>query len=293
MTTSRPRRVVVAGYASVDRTITISAPLRPGSTATIVGGSGGRAHSDASTTTARKPGGIGYTTTALASRGIETSAIAWVGDDEAGHDYIARLQQAGAVVDGIEVNGPTSPSALMVYDPDGVCTCLFDPGSGAPSRLTSRQRDILAESTHVVMMVAPEGITAEVLDLIEDRPLTFVMKADEQSQPGGMTAAAVQRADTVFCNHLERALIDPFVRPDQIVVTTAGGGPVRVEQYGASTLIKNPDPLRGPIDLTGAGDTLVGSCLACMLNGTSIEESVRAGAQAATDLLRSRAVDHS
>jgi hypothetical protein len=42
-------------------------------------------------------------------------------------------------------------------------------------------------------------------------------------------------------------------------------------------LIENRDVLERVTDLTGAGDTLAGACLASMLAGNPIEESVRAG----------------
>lgn len=291
MTTRSPRRrVAVVGYASIDRAITIGTPLRPGHTAIVTGRNPGLVNSNVWSTIAGEPGGIGYTATALANRGVETHAITWVGDDPAGGAYVDRLLGAGVVVDGIDVDGPTSPSSLLVYDPDGVCTCLFDPGSGTTHQLTPQQREILDESTHVVLMIAPADVTAEVLELIEDRHLTFVMKADEQAQPEGTCAAAVQRASLVFCNHVERALIESFLHPGQSVVTTAGAGSVRVEQDEASTLIENRDVLERVTDLTGAGDTLAGACLASMLAGNTIEESVRAGMAAATDLLQSRPI---
>lgn len=289
---ARRSRVAVVGYASVDRAITVAASLHPGRTAIVTGPTGELA--DAHRGTAGEPGGIGYAATALAACGVPTHAVTWIGDDPAGRVYAARLRESGVEIDGIDVAGPASPSSLLVYDPDGVCTCLFDPGSGTADELTSRQREIIAASSDVVLMVAPAAITSEVLDLVhrsDDQHLTFVMKADEQAQPDGTCAAAVSRADSVFCNHVERDLIEPWLHGEQIVVTTSGAGAVRVEHHGTSTLIDNPDVFRDAMDLTGAGDTLVGACLASMLAGAEIDDSVRAGIVAATRLLRAR-IDH-
>ncbi|CAN5574187.1 carbohydrate kinase family protein [soil metagenome] len=283
---ARRSRVAVVGYASVDRAITVATPLHPGRTSIVTGPGGELA--DSSQGTAGEPGGIGYAATALAACGVPTHAVTWIGDDPAGRVYAGRLRESGVEIDGLDIAGPVSPSSLMVYEPDGVCTCLFDPGSGAADRLTSAQREIVARSTHIVLMVAPAAITAQVLDLIEGQGLTFVMKADEQAQPDGTCAAAIARADSVFCNHVERDLIEPWLHGEQTVVTTAGAGAVRVEHHGESALIENPDVFRGTMDLTGAGDTLMGACLASMLTGADIAGSVRAGMAAATSLLRAR-----
>lgn len=284
-----PVSVAVVGYASVDRAITVATPLRAGRTAIVTGRRDGSTGSGQTDTDGC--GGIGYAATELARGGTSTHAVTWIGDDAAGQDYRNRLACFGVHTDGIEVAGPTSPSALMVYDPDGVCTCLFDPGSGAAEQLTSSQRGVVAATNRIVLMVAPAAITAEVLDVVDRgdrRGLTFVMKADEQAQPDGTCAAAVARADSVFCNHIERELIAPWLHAGHTVVTTAGAGAVRMERGGRTTLVENPEVLNGPLDLTGAGDTLAGACLAGLLAGAPIDNAVRTGMAAATRLLRAR-----
>ncbi len=55
--------------------------------------------------------------------------MSWVGSDAAGERYLEQLATSGIPVRGVAVvPGARTPIAILAYDPDGGCSCLYDPG---------------------------------------------------------------------------------------------------------------------------------------------------------------------
>ncbi|MGQ3031694.1 MAG: carbohydrate kinase family protein, partial [Ferrovibrionaceae bacterium] len=146
-------RVAVTGYASLDHVVLLDGAVRPGMTTTILD-----RPRDA---WPRLGGSPAFVAAALVQGGIGTvTPVSWVGDDEAGQDYLRRLAAAGMSGDGIAiVPGARTPVAILAYDPDGGCACLYHPGLPKDLSLTPAQRDAVAAADWVSLTIGPRAIT--------------------------------------------------------------------------------------------------------------------------------------
>lgn len=84
--------VVVAGYASSDRTVLVDTPPVAGQTSRVV-----REFSR------QRAGGVAYLAQALAGHGISTAAVTWVGADDVGSRYVSVLAANGIETSGLDV----------------------------------------------------------------------------------------------------------------------------------------------------------------------------------------------
>lgn len=278
----RPR-VLVAGYASLDRAIRVNRCPGPGTTGVI--------HHivDAQ----RRPGGIAHAALALATAGVDVSVLTAVGDDEPGRRYSEALEQAGCDTTPMLVRGDTTPYTDLLYADDGSTACLFHPGAQGSWEIEPADMGYVGTADAVVCMVGPAEVTAMLLDTVaEDIVVAWVIKDDRQALSGDLPKRLSGRADLIFCNRSESRLIDrDALRPAAIVVQTAGPEPVEVTAGGAHASYP-VEPLDSmPVDPTGAGDAFAGGFIAAHLLGATTAEATAAGMSASRRLLSSRDSD--
>lgn len=277
---------VVIGYASMDYPATLNGHVEANRTVMIR-----RRPSDAFP----RPGGCAlYAARPLAAKGIPVSVLSWVGADDHGKLFSSSAEWDGIDTRGIlAVESGATPVTFMIYQADGSCACLFDPGISGREFLSGEQSELIVRAELFCVAVAPPAIVEQALALIGGNcKLAWIMKKDPLSFPEPLRIKLASRADYIFCNRRERDWVDGALaksasdrRP--LVVETAGGEAVRAEAGGQAVRI-GVEPLRCD-DPTGAGDTLAGGCLAAILAGErELESVVSSGIGAAAALLRGR-----
>jgi ribokinase len=282
--------VAVVGYASLDRAMALSTAPGPAGTALV----------------RRRlsrpwpaPGGLAYLAATLATAGIAAEAVSWVGRDDDGTSYTAELRRRGVGVRGIAAGCDRTPSTYLFYSPDGGTTCVYDPGDQHPERLNEGQREVLAGSTWVCLMVSPRGVVTDVLDGLDPTAnLVWTVKADPDAFPPELVRRILARADVVTFNAGERAFLEraagpgglaAAAAPDTLLVETSGGATVRY-WTGAGTPVTRTFTPVDVADTTGAGDAFCGGLVARLLRRPgNVAEAFDAAIEAATGLLRARA----
>lgn len=242
-----------------------------------------------------RPGGCPlYVARPMARVGIDVSLVTWVGADRHGELFVSWTEGDGIGVEGIAtINKGNTPVCFMIYQQDGSCGCLFDPGMLGREMLTGEQKELIAGADLLCVTVGPPGIAREALDLIKSEcKVAWVMKNDPLSYPKDLRAALGTRADYIFCNRQERQWVD-----EALADCPGHGRPVIVETAGADAVTAQGSRSRVQVDVeplsfddaSGAGDTLAGGCLSAIVAGESdLRTIVASGIAAASSLLQDR-----
>lgn len=279
-------RVAVIGYASIDFPAVLDGFFEGDRTVMIR-----QRPADAFP----RPGGCPlYVARPMVGDGIDVSIVTWVGADQHGELFTAWTEGDGVGVKGIATIEPgNTPVCFMIYQSDGSCGCLFDPGMLGRETLTGEQKELIAGADLLCVTVGPPGIAGEALGLIRDEcKVAWVMKNDPLSYPKDLRVTLGTRADYIFCNRQERGWVDEALaetagRGQPVIIETAGAGAVTAQQNGAHVQV-DVEPLSFD-DASGAGDTLAGGCLAAIVEGQSdLRTVVASGIDAAASLLRGR-----
>ncbi|MBM0105009.1 carbohydrate kinase family protein [Steroidobacter sp. S1-65] len=277
---------VVSGYATVDYPVRLAAPLSGAQTATVeaLGRDGWP-----------RPGGAAlYASLRLAAAGHRAKAFVGLGDDANGALYLSACGAGNVEVEAFACDSQThTPWCMLLYHDDGSYTCLLDRGEMDGGSLTQAQRQVLAHTDLVCIAAGPATRTAALLDNISARSIVaWIAKRDSVSYPQWLNERLAQRADLIFCNTSERAMVDSArlgdTRAGQWIIETRGADGVVLE--GNSSRIELSSAAVRVRDATGAGDTFAGEVLAALLAGSSdIEAAARRGIDAARALLLTRA----
>lgn len=280
-----PARVAVIGYAALDHMAFLDRAARPGQTATMIGR---RADS-----WPRLGGSPSYVAAALVRAGVSAAPITWIGDDRDGRAYADKLTAEGVSRAGLAViAGANTPMAILTYDPDGGCICLFDPGVPDAEALSPEQEAVLKGADWLCITIGPEGATrAALATLRPEQRLFWVVKDDPRAIPPDLARAIAARADVICHSAAESGFVaaagaaEP--RAGQIIIRTGGEtGATIATIAGRHHVPADPMTITDP---TGAGDSFAGGVLAALVTGESDPETiVKAGHAAAHKVLAAR-----
>ncbi|QBY00813.1 carbohydrate kinase family protein [Rhodophyticola sp. CCM32] len=247
--------LVVTGYASLDYVLQLK----------------GQIAGDRTTLCKRTPyawpraGGCPtYIATQATLMGARVTPVMWLGNDAAGSSLLNCLTDSGIDTDGVStIAGAKSPSAVMAYQADGSCACLYDPGPAGAEQLTDPQRRAISLASHLCITVGPPHLLEEILAL---RPagarLYWAVKNDPACFTPRIIARLQDSADVIFCSKAERSMI---TGTGATILQTLGPGGVTIEQDGTTqTLPVTPVAIR---DNTGAGDCFAGGYIAAEMTG--------------------------
>lgn len=280
--------IAIIGYASLDHVAMLDSVPRPGRTSTIL------ARPDRAWP--RLGGSPAYVAGALAASGIaDARPVSWIGDDDAGDAYLRQLRDGGILIDAMaRVPGARTPMAILAYDPDGGCCCLYDPGIPKELTLTEAQRVVIAAAEWLCVTIGPSRATHAALDALRpDARLAWVVKDDPRALPPDLAARLAARADLICHSRAERGFLEVALanargtRADCILIETLGGEGAVATCGGRSLTVPTlafdtPDP-------TGAGDTFAGGVIAALAQGEpDFGAAVEAGHRVAAALLRGR-----
>ena len=272
--------LAVSGYASIDYVVGLAGRIAGDQTTLI--------NSRDPATWPRAGGCPTYVAGAVARAGEEAHAVTWVGDDKAGEMFRRELAAKGVGTEGVgSMDGRRSPVAVLAYQPDRSCVCLFDPVFAGEERLNTSQKEILRQASHLCVTAGPPHLAASILRHGSGQVRFYwVLKRDCHAFPLALCEELSGRADVIFCNAGERDLIGRTGR-GAIIVRTGGEGGIAIE---AADRVETVEVQRLEIaDATGAGDTLAGGFIAAeMASNAGPVEALRNGIESAQALLASR-----
>jgi ribokinase len=280
-------RIAITGYASLDHVAMLDGMPQPGRTTTIL--------ERPENAWPRLGGSPAYVAAALVANSVaEAFPVSWIGSDAAAGAYLTQLTEKRIPHDGIViVEGARTPVAILAYEPEGGCLCLYDPGMTAEATLSDVQRDLIANADWVCVTIGPSDATAAVLETIGPATkLAWVVKHDPRAMPPPLAALLAARADLICSSQAEGA----FLR-EALASASPRQGQIRIETHGRSGAAFTCGEANGfvaasPVavsDPTGAGDSFAGGVLAALAKGeTDMASVVEAGHRAAAALLAAR-----
>lgn len=279
------KSAIVIGYATVDYSATVCDAFHgPGTHAAVA---------LAPANWPRAGGAALYASARLAAAGHTARPLLTLGEDSNGAIYIQACRAADVNTDGVHCTRLVrTPWCFLAYHQDGTYTCLIDTGRVDEQPVTPLQLTLCESADLICMAAASAANNARVLSIAPNAaPLAWIAKDDPICFPAYLCAEIAARADIIFCNASERALVErsrvSAHKSEQIIVETRGSRGVLIEAAGRRTEL-NCEAL-DVSDTTGAGDTLAGEVLAALLAGCpTIEAAVQRGMDAASSLLLSR-----
>jgi len=273
---TRPR-VVVVGDLAVDVLVSPATTPVPGA--------------DVPARIATTPGGAGANTAAwLASRGVDVTLVARVGDDVAGRAAVAGLADAG--VGAAVAVDPGAPTAtVVVLLTDGERTMLSD--RGAAERLAVADLPSLDGVDHLHLsgyVLGGGSCAAGLAALAAARAAGASTSLDAQGPLLDGLLPRLGGVDLLLPNTAELAALTGSAEPGSaavlldvagaVVVTAGVAGASWVDRDGVRTVHAPPVDL---VDATGAGDAFDAGLLAAWLGGASPEAALRAGCAAGAE----------
>ena len=270
------KRAVVSSFATLDYVMTTAAP------AVEAGTTPGRIVASA---WPRAGGAAFYAARRLAAYGHMAHPLVAIGSDAGGGAFLRACRSDGVATDGITVqHGGRSPTCVLLYHQGGPYTCLLDCGTSPPAAPSVDQAALIAQADLVAIAAGPPATTAAILAQVRPaQTVAWIVKDDPACFPESLRRDLTARADFIFFNAAERALVD-LARPNfcrkQWMIETHGANGVVMQQGRTSAHL--PVTRVAAEDPTGAGDTLAGSVLAQILSGK--EDVAEALSQAITEV---------
>ncbi|MCY4246920.1 MAG: PfkB family carbohydrate kinase, partial [Chloroflexi bacterium] len=202
--------LAVSGYSSMDYAIGLNGQIEGGHTTLI-------SHRDTAAWP-RMGGCPSYVSVAAAGLGQKARPISWIGRDDNARKFLIDLQAESVSTNGISrIDGP-SPMAVLAYQADSSCACLFDPVFAGREDLTETQCGIIAAASHICITAGPPHLTSDILAARDsDARLYWICKNDAHCFTDEIRAVLSVEADVIFCNRFERDLIKGH-RADAIIV---------------------------------------------------------------------------
>jgi ribokinase len=280
-------RVVVIGSINVD--FVIRGPRLPSPGETVLGG-----------TFSRHDGGKGANQAVAAARlGARTVFVGAVGDDELGRAATEALDREGVDVALVErVPGIATGVALILVGGGGENLIGVAPGANASVRASAVARALgrLGVGAGDAVLVSNEIPSQAVAAALSSAQPAGAITILNPAPASGLGPTELRQATIVTPNRGElatlasggddgggdveaaaRSLLAEGRLPAAIVVTLGADGALLVQPTGA---IRVPATAVDAVDATGAGDAFNGCLAVSLVDGQSLEESVRRAAVA-------------
>lgn len=270
----------------MDRTFRLDAPLLPGTSNPVAGhrGFGGVARNVAET---------------LARLGTSSSLITLVGDDGDGRALVDRLTALGVGTGGVvRVPGRETATYVAVLTPEGeLALGLADMAilDGLKPELLTANAENLAATDWVF---ADCNVTADLMAALADPkrnhryrlavdPVSVAKSAHLPEDLHGIDLLVLNRDEAgAYLGRHRLAGLDPHdsaaallrTGAENVVLTLGADGALAANRDGIVRVAALPAT---PIDVTGAGDSLIAAVLHALLSGASLSAAVTMGCRAA------------
>ena len=270
--------LAVTGYASLDYILNLDGKMKVNQTTIIKDRPEGRWS---------RVGGY-PTYIAKAVKALEQSAtpIMWIGSDDGSSSIVDSLNNAGINTEGLGViKIDKTPTAIMIYQPDGSSFCLYDPAFPKQEKLNSRQIKLIQKADFVCVTAGPGHLQEQIFsEISKEARVYWAVKNDPSCFDKKLCEKLSNRADVIFCNTTERKLIS---NTNATIIETQGKEGVDIVCKQRKTHIET-NPI-DTFDTTGAGDTFAGAFIAAeMLGSKDPNDAARVGLEAAEALLIKR-----
>ena len=272
------KHLVVTGYASLDYIVNLSGQMKVDETTIIKDRLEGPWF--------RIGGCPTYIAKAVKTLEQRATPIMWIGSDEGSSSIVDSLVDAGISTDGLEViKINKTPTAIMIYQPDGSSFCLYDPAFPKQEKLNSAQIKLIQNADFVCLTAGPGHLQNQIFsEISKEARVYWAVKNDPSCFDGNLCEKLSKRADVIFCNAAERKLISST---NATIIETHGKEGVSIICDNRKTHIE-ADPV-DTFDTTGAGDTFAGAFIAAEMSGQKDpNDAAKVGLDAAESLLIER-----
>lgn len=213
---------------------------------------------------------------AAAAAGAEVSLVGAVGDDDAGREYLRRLEAFGVRVEAVRaVQGTSTGTAVICVDAQGENTIVVAPGANhavAPDALSAldglQEGDVLLAQLELPLEVVAEGVRRA-----SARGARVVLNLAPYA---ALPEDVLRLADPVVVNEHEAAQLEADgLHPASLLVTLGAEGSRWDE------LEVRGERVEHVVDTTGAGDSFCGVLAARLAAGDGRRAAVQSATEAA------------
>ena len=274
--------LVVTGYASMDYVVALNGFVQVDKTTLV-------SHRD-STAWPRLGGCVSYVSVAAALAGHRVTPISWVGSDRDADAFRDGLNKLNISTAGIHRQSDSaSPVAMLIYQADGSCSCLFDRAFSGTEILAPTQLDAIGRADHLCLTAGPGPLMDPILNARKpSAKLYWVLKNDVSCFTPQICERLSSEADVIFGNRAESHMIDGLTSQSTTIVTT--NGTAGVDIYTGGLHIETKVNYVETNDPTGAGDTFAGGYIGALIGGeTTQKQAAKIAANSVSQLLMSRA----
>lgn len=274
--------LVVTGYASMDYVVALNGFVQVDKTTLV-------SHRD-STAWPRLGGCVSYVSVAAALAGHRVTPISWVGSDRDADAFRDGLNKLNISTAGIHTQSDSaSPVAMLIYQADGSCSCLFDRAFSGTEILAPTQLDAIGRADHLCLTAGPGHLMDPILNARKpSAKLYWVLKNDVSCFTPQICERLSSEADVIFGNRAESHMIDGLTSQSTTIVTT--NGTAGVDIYTGGLHIETKVNYVETNDPTGAGDTFAGGYIGALIGGgTTQKQAAIIAANSVSQLLMSRA----
>ena len=274
--------LVVTGYASMDYVVALNGFVQVDKTTLV-------SHRD-STAWPRLGGCVSYVSVAAALAGHRVTPISWVGSDRDADAFRDGLNKLNISTAGIHTQSDSaSPVAMLIYQADGSCSCLFDRVFSGTEILAPTQLDAIGRADHLCLTAGPGHLMDPILNARKpSAKLYWVLKNDVSCFTPQICERLSSEADVIFGNRAESHMIDGLTSQSTTIVTT--NGTAGVDIYTGGLHIETKVNYVETNDPTGAGDTFAGGYIGALIGGgTTQKQAAKIAANSVSQLLMSRA----
>ncbi|HIL20378.1 MAG TPA: carbohydrate kinase family protein [Candidatus Thioglobus sp.] len=274
--------LVVTGYASMDYVVALNGFVQVDKTTLV-------SHRD-STAWPRLGGCVSYVSVAAALAGHRVTPISWVGSDRDADAFRDGLNKLNISTAGIHRQSDSaSPVAMLIYQADGSCSCLFDRAFSGTEILAPTQLDAIGRADHLCLTAGPGHLMDPILNARKpSAKLYWVLKNDVSCFTQQICERLSSEADVIFGNRAESHMIGGLTSQSTTIVTT--NGTAGVDIYTGGLHIETKVNYVETNDPTGAGDTFAGGYIGALIGGgTTQKQAAIIAANSVSQLLMSRA----
>ena len=274
--------LVVTGYASMDYVVALNGFVQVDKTTLV-------SHRD-STAWPRLGGCVSYVSVAAALAGHRVTPISWVGSDRDADAFRDGLNKLNISTAGIHRQSDSaSPVAMLIYQADGSCSCLFDRAFSGTEILAPTQLDAIGRADHLCLTAGPGHLMDPILNARKpSAKLYWVLKNDVSCFTPQICERLSSEADVIFGNRAESHMIGGLTSQSTTIVTT--NGTAGVDIYTGGLHIETKVNYVETNDPTGAGDTFAGGYIGALIGGgTTQKQAAKIAANSVSQLLMSRA----
>jgi len=284
--------VVAVGYPSIDRIYVVSHLPEPDTTALIA--------ADEDIEASYYGGCAPNVAVSCARLGIKAGLITVLGDDQAGRDYLAYLEEQGVETSGITViEGEATSHSFLFRDEEGKTLCFFFPGAARSPGDPDKEKALVERADYLIITVGHPAVNERAIAWARERGVKIVwgMKADIYSYPASLVKELIPLSTALVMNEAEAKYVLSLLKFSsseellhfglKVVVITRGREGSQVISTEGSFQVPAVPPSK-VVDTTGAGDAFLAGFIYGLVRGEDYQRCALMGAINASFVLEGK-----